>query len=112
MGGSENVERFLNWVKPVNGVLYAYLHVRDCSPAFLTGDKPYFDIVTAGMYAALLRKVNRSNDPAIVGASRAYAKALTPEGGYRWGLLANGGAVDGGAQALVTGYWGQYTTIT
>jgi hypothetical protein len=103
LGGGSNVRRFMEWVRPVDGSLYAYVNTESRQPAFVPGDRPYFDVVCSGMYSVLRARGQRSADPA---ALSALAAAAAPDGGYRWGRLADGtGWLDSSAEALVTGYW-------
>jgi hypothetical protein len=102
LGDGSHVARFLDWVRPVDGAFYAYVNVDNREPAFVSGDRPYFDIVCSGMYSVLRARAQRSADPA---ALAALAGAAAGDGGYRWGKLAGDGWVDSSAEALVTGYW-------
>jgi hypothetical protein len=103
LGDGSQVRRYLDWARPSNGAFYAYVNVENGQPAFISTDKPYFDVVCSGMYSVLRARAQRGVDPATVAVLNS---AVTNDGGYRWGKLASGdGWVDSGAEALVTGYW-------
>jgi hypothetical protein len=103
LGDSSSVRRYLDWAHPTNGAFYAYVNVETRESAFISTDKPYFDVVCSGMYSVLRARAQRGVDPATVGVLNS---AVTNDGGYRWGKLAGGdGWIDSGAEALVTGYW-------
>jgi hypothetical protein len=105
MGGTANVTRFIDWLRPVNGKFYAYMLADDGSPAFLPGAHRYFDVVCSGMYQMLMRRAGRSRHPQVARAAEALRDARASDGGFYWGLYEDGGQVDDAAEALVTGVW-------
>jgi hypothetical protein len=102
LGDGSHVRRYLDWARPTEGAFYAYVDVDSRQPAFVGGDRPYFDIVCSGMYSVLRSRAQRSPDPA---ALATLSAAAADDGGYRWGKFAGDGWVDNSAEALVTGYW-------
>lgn len=107
MGDAAGVDRFLQWAKPKDGAFYAYIDVDTGASGFLDGDRRYFDVVCSGMYCQLLAHSGRLDSQCRAAIERVYAVSAGADGGYRWGLRADGeGWVQDSAEALVTGYWG------
>ena len=103
MADRAGVGRFLRWAKPTNGAFYAYIDVATVGSGFQNGDRPYFDVVASGMYRELLAQSGLLGPAAL---QRVFALSAGADGGYRWGLAADGsGWVQDAAEALPTGYW-------
>jgi hypothetical protein len=105
MGDSNGVDRFLHWAKPLDGAFYAYIDVDTGGSGFLYTDRRYFDVVSSAMYYELCSPSGRLDAPTRASLDRVFALSAGADGGYRWGLRANGGWVQDAAEALVTGYW-------
>jgi hypothetical protein len=105
MGQKGAADAFLRWAKPKDGAFYAYIDVDTGGSGFRAGSAPYYDVVSSGMYYELLAKAGSLDSATRRSLERVFALVAAPDGGYRWGIQVDGGAVQDSAEALVTGYW-------
>jgi hypothetical protein len=105
MGQKSAADAFLRWAKPKDGAFYAYIDVDTGGSGFRAGSEPYYDVVCSGMYYNLLVTAGRLDSETRRSLERVFTLVAAPDGGYRWGIQVNGGAVQDSAEALVTGYW-------
>jgi hypothetical protein len=106
LGDATGVDRFLEWARPNDGAFYAYIDVDSGGSGFQDGDPRYFDVVSSAMYYGLLAERKRLDEATRRNLERIFALSAAVDGGYRWGLHADGpGWVQDSAEALVTGYW-------
>jgi hypothetical protein len=105
LGGQQQLDRFLSWVKPHDGAFYGYTDARTGDSGFLAGSVPYYDIVASGMYVTLVAGTSKEKDPAVRAARQVLERERAADGGWYWGRLADGLHTDNNAEALVTGFW-------
>lgn len=105
LGGQQQVDRFLDWLKPHEGAFYGYTDAHTSDSAFLPVSVPYFDIVASGMYLTLVAGTPKADDADARAARRLLERQRAPDGGWFWGLQTDGLHTDGNAEALITGFW-------
>lgn len=105
MGQKSAVDAFLRWAKPKDGAFFAYIDVGTGGSGFRSGSAPYYDVVTSAMYFQLLAVAGRLDNETRRSLEHVFGLSAASDGGYRWGLQVDGGAVQDSAEALVTGYW-------
>lgn len=103
-GDRHAVARFQRWLRPADGVyLWGYLDARNCRPAFLPQNTPYYDIVCTGLMRSLFHLVGEAH------AAERCRSALGPlqsaDGGWYWGRVAQTLAPLNAEQATLTGIW-------
>lgn len=105
LGGRQQLDRFLKWLKPRDGAFYGYTDARNADSAFLPVSVPYYDIVASGMYLTLVAGTPKADDPDARAARQLLQRERAPDGGWYWGLQTDGLHTDNNAEALVTGFW-------
>jgi hypothetical protein len=105
LGGQQQLDRFLGWLKPHEGAFYGYTDAGNADSAFLSGSVPYFDIVASGMYLTLIAGTPKADDASARAARQLLERERAPDGGWYWGLQADGLHTDNNAEALATGFW-------
>jgi hypothetical protein len=105
LGGQQQMDRFLGWLKPHEGAFYGYTDAGSADSAFLPNSVPYFDIVASGMYLTLIAGTPKADDAAAHAARHLLERERAPDGGWYWGLQTDGLHTDNNAEALATGFW-------
>ena len=110
-GATQELEAFLRWLQPSAGVYLAgYLDPRTCRPAFLPGDRPYYDIVSTGLLRNLYHLLGRGTHAAR--CAQALARLQSPNGGWYWGRRAVSLAPLNQEQAVITGVWASVDLVS